>query len=392
MKRSRTQDYEILELSEDAMTAYSSNPSALQISPNKNKATTGKQVHGIKDRPRKIAGYHFEGKKKSFDDSHDDANDYGMHRNKISQTIRTHPANTKPTKQTPNSAVITDFRYWNHLPPDLLRLVLNRLNYQERVCLRATCKNWNSILYSATDLIHDIPLRTVALILMKTSSERFKHFFNFLIFWIKDQNDATVRALLNHIPIHQLYQWGHVINRPDESMFTYFMTMAQRLGNLDAEFYWVCKSVVLRNHVCYDVLDISYKIIQDLSTRGHMLSYLFKNMMDIYFFPKKRSDAVTAIAQMITTPTTKPKISGMILALKKIGGHIYPDTIFENLTGPPICNAQLPNEDNHYTPDGYPVHPDQMDEFTCLRCKVALLMGCLSAYLTQSIDLYLDLF
>ena len=227
---------------------------------------------------------------------------------------------------------------------------------------------------------------------MKTSSERFKHFFNFLIFWIKDQNDATVRALLNHIPIHQLYQWGHVINKPDESMFTYFMTMAQRLGNLDAEFYWVCKSVVLRNHVCYDVLDISYKIIQDLSTRGHMLSYLFKNMMDIYFFPKKRSDAVTAIAQMITTPMTKPKISGMILALKKIGGHIYPDTIFEKLTGSPICNAQLLNKDNHYTPDGYPVHPDQMDEFTCLHCKVALLMGCLSAYLTQSIDLYLDLF
>lgn len=34
-----------------------------------NKATTGKQGLGIKDRPRKIAGCHFQGKKTSFDDS-----------------------------------------------------------------------------------------------------------------------------------------------------------------------------------------------------------------------------------------------------------------------------------------------------------------------------------
>ncbi|KAL1834777.1 hypothetical protein ACET3Z_004428 [Daucus carota] len=40
-----------------------------------NKATTGKQGLGIKDRPRKIAGCHFEGKKTSFDDSDDDVDD-----------------------------------------------------------------------------------------------------------------------------------------------------------------------------------------------------------------------------------------------------------------------------------------------------------------------------
>ena len=85
---------------------------------------------------------------------------------------------------------------------------------------------------------------------------------------------------------------------------------------------------------------------------------------------------------MITTPTTKPKISSMILALKKIGGHIYSDTIFDKLNESPICNAQFSNEDNHYKSDEYPVHPDQMDEFTYFQCKVALLMGCLSAYLT----------
>ncbi|KAM7525803.1 hypothetical protein LguiA_015705 [Lonicera macranthoides] len=36
-----------------------------------NKATTGKQGLGIKDRPRKIAGCHFQGKKTSFSDSDD---------------------------------------------------------------------------------------------------------------------------------------------------------------------------------------------------------------------------------------------------------------------------------------------------------------------------------
>lgn len=33
------------------------------------KATSGKQGLGIKDRPKKIAGVHYQGKKTSFDDS-----------------------------------------------------------------------------------------------------------------------------------------------------------------------------------------------------------------------------------------------------------------------------------------------------------------------------------
>lgn len=42
------------------------------------KATTGKQGLGIKDRPKKVAGCYFEGKKTSFNDSDDeDASDYG---------------------------------------------------------------------------------------------------------------------------------------------------------------------------------------------------------------------------------------------------------------------------------------------------------------------------
>lgn len=36
------------------------------------KSTTGKQGLGIKDRPKKVAGCYFEGKKTSFDDSDDD--------------------------------------------------------------------------------------------------------------------------------------------------------------------------------------------------------------------------------------------------------------------------------------------------------------------------------
>ncbi|KAK1360494.1 hypothetical protein POM88_044968 [Heracleum sosnowskyi] len=141
----------------------------------------------------------------------------------------------------------------------------------------------------------------------------------------------------------------------------------ERLGNMDAEFYWVCKSVVLRNHVYYDILQYSYKIIEELSEKGHMLSLLFKNMFDIYFLPEKREDVVNAIIIMNTSPETKHAITGMIMALKKISGEIYPDTIFDALSGAPIYNAHLPNDDNHYQPDGYPVHPDQIDDYTCVK-------------------------
>ncbi|KAL2614592.1 hypothetical protein AAZV13_08G016700 [Glycine max] len=39
------------------------------------KSTTGKQGLGIKDRPKKVAGCYFQGKKKSFDDSDEDSAD-----------------------------------------------------------------------------------------------------------------------------------------------------------------------------------------------------------------------------------------------------------------------------------------------------------------------------
>ncbi|XP_022760686.1 uncharacterized protein LOC111306919 [Durio zibethinus] len=43
------------------------------------KATTGKQGLGIKDRPKKIAGVHFQGKRTSFSDSDDEnADDFGL--------------------------------------------------------------------------------------------------------------------------------------------------------------------------------------------------------------------------------------------------------------------------------------------------------------------------
>ena len=39
------------------------------------KSTTGKQGLGIKDRPKKVAGCYFQGKKTSFDDSDEDSAD-----------------------------------------------------------------------------------------------------------------------------------------------------------------------------------------------------------------------------------------------------------------------------------------------------------------------------
>ncbi|KAK1405314.1 hypothetical protein POM88_004919 [Heracleum sosnowskyi] len=165
--------------------------------------------------------------------------------------------------------------------------------------------------------------------------------------------------------------------------------MSQRLGNDDAEFYWVSRSIILRHHNYYDILECSYTIIKSISKRGHLISVLFKNMLDIYFFPEKRKGAVTALINMITNPGTKKTITGMIMALRSIAEEIYPETMFGPLSGTPICGYSHRIEDKKYKPDGYPVCPEQIDEYTCLECKVALLFGCLSAYLTSSFHLHL---
>lgn len=279
---------------------------------------------------------------------------------------------------------------WNNLSPDILRLVISRLNYEERICFRAVCKGWNFIKNSTNDFFHDIPLNAVVAILMILAINRFQDFFNFYIYWIKDQTDATIKALLDQIHVQQLNLWGNKVYRPQESMFTYFMNMSQRLGNNDVEFYWASKSIILRNHINHDILDYSYTIIKQISERGHMISILFKNMLDIYFFPNKRKDAVTSIINMITTPRTEKTIIAMIMALRSIADEIYPETIFGPLTGTPICSYSHQIEHNHYQPDGYPVIPDKIYEYACMECKVAVLFGCLSTYLTSNLDFHLS--
>ncbi|KAG5014517.1 hypothetical protein JHK85_020653 [Glycine max] len=47
----------------------------LSLCVDREKSTTGKQGLGIKDRPKKVAGCYFQGKKKSFDDSDEDSAD-----------------------------------------------------------------------------------------------------------------------------------------------------------------------------------------------------------------------------------------------------------------------------------------------------------------------------
>ncbi|KAK1383670.1 F-box domain-containing protein [Heracleum sosnowskyi] len=284
---------------------------------------------------------------------------------------------------------IKSIRQWNHLSPDLLGLVIDKLNYEERIRFRVVCKGWNIVKISTNNFCHDIPLNAIVEILMTLATINFQEFFNFYIYWIKGQTDTTIKALLNQIPIQRLYQWGNQIYRQQQRMFTYFMNMSQRLGNDDAEFYWVSRSIILRHHNYYDILECSYTIIKSISKRGHLISVLFKNMLDIYFFPEKRKGAVTALINMITNPGTKKTITGMIMALRSIAEEIYPETMFGPLSGTPICGYSHRIEDKKYKPDGYPVCPEQIDEYTCLECKVALLFGCLSAYLTSSFHLHL---
>ncbi|KAK1379978.1 hypothetical protein POM88_026722 [Heracleum sosnowskyi] len=106
----------------------------------------------------------------------------------------------KRTHKSPAKRKVKRIYQWNDLSPDLLRLVIDKLNYEERIRFRVVCKGWSFIETSSSDFIHDIPLNVVA-ILMRLSVTRFKDFFNFYIYWMKGQTDTTTKALLDQIPI-----------------------------------------------------------------------------------------------------------------------------------------------------------------------------------------------
>ena len=240
----------------------------------------------------------------------------------------------------------SSFSQWHNLATDLLILVINRLNYEDCIHVRAVCKGWRAIHKSTCATVLAIPLQGISAILIILGKDSFKDLFNFFICWIKGQNDRTIKALLDLTPLQEIYHWGYSRNRPDESMFTYFMTMAQRLGNKDAEFYWASKSIIFRNRVNHDIFDYSYQIIKSLSMKGHTISVLFKNMLDIYFFPKKKKTAVIIPINLITSPETRGKIFGMMVALNTIAEEIYLEITFGPLEGTPICMCPYPSEDN----------------------------------------------
>ena len=80
--------------------------------------------------------------------------------------------------------------------------------------------------------------------------------------------------------------------------------------------------------------------------KGHTISVLFKNMLDIYFFPKKKKTAVIIPINLITSPETRGKIFGMMVALNTIAEEIYLEITFGPLEGTPICMCPYPSEDN----------------------------------------------
>lgn len=93
-------------------------------------------------------------------------------------------------------------------------------------------------------------------------------------------------------------------------------------------------------------------------------------MLDIYFFPEKREDDVTVLINMISSPGTKNTMTVIIMSLKSIVGEIYSETVFGPLSGMHICTFSYPNEDNYYQSHGYPAHPEKVNDYTCLKCKV----------------------
>ncbi|XP_017221595.2 uncharacterized protein LOC108198351 isoform X1 [Daucus carota subsp. sativus] len=103
----------------------------------------------------------------------------------------------------------SSFSQWHNLATDLLILVINKLNYEDCIYLRAVCKGWRVIQKSTCATILDIPLQGIAAILIILGKDSFKDFFSFFICWIKGQNDRTIKALLDLTPIQELYHWGY---------------------------------------------------------------------------------------------------------------------------------------------------------------------------------------
>lgn len=226
--------------------------------------------------------------------------------------------------------------------------------------------------------LHELPLHLIIIIMQKISSQNFLNFFNFFLAWSATKRQPTIQMLLDNYPIDELYFWGHDIHRPHETMFLRFMKISRYLKNKDATFYLVFKSIMIRRYEEFKDFGGAYEELESLSMNNHTKSMLLKSLLDVYYFPDKRHVAVATIINLATNCMTRIQIPRMITTFKTITRAIYPDTMFDQILSPPICNKYNTLEEKHYKPDGMPIYSQEINNFSCNYCKVAIIFACLT--------------
>lgn len=212
--------------------------------------------------------------------------------------------------------------------------------------------------------------------MQKVASQNFFDFFNLFLSWSAAQKTQTIQILLDNYPLEELYFWGHEVHRPRETMFLRFMRIARYLKNKDAMFYLASTNIFLRRYEEYMDFDAAYEELDSMSIKHHSNSMLLKSVLDVYYFPEKRHIAIATIINLATS-STKSHIPRMIRTFKLITRVIYPNTFFDQILAPPICNKCSTDEVKHYQPDGMPIYSHEIDNFSCNYCKVAIIFACL---------------
>lgn len=175
----------------------------------------------------------------------------------------------------------------------------------------------------------------------------------------------------------ELFFWGHDVHKPHETKFLRFMEIGRYLKNQDAIFYLLFKNIMFREYKQFEDFSAAYKELDSLSIKHHWNSMLFKSVLDVYYFPEKRHAAIATIINLATS-STKVQIPRMIKTFKTITRAIYPDTMFDQILSPPICNKCNTLEEKHYNPDGMPIYIHEIDNYSCNDCKVAVIFACLT--------------
>lgn len=231
-------------------------------------------------------------------------------------------------------------------------------------------------------MVSRLPIFAILIILKRLASSSFQDFFYFFMTWSATQSRSTITNMLNSYPITELYTWGNIHNMINRDMFLYFIDIAGSLQNKDALFYKSFGIVLQRNTGAYNQFNDAYETLLLLANNDHNLSTLVVKVLDIYYFPKKRDDAIADLSQMTDTPGKEKQITQMIHFLKIIVKNFGQVEIFTELFGQPICqqhNSAKPK----YVPDGMVVQPSCISHYECQQCKAAVIVACFAGFGTS---------